>query len=287
MGLTKTELKEIANSLKVTDYSDFKAYLAMVYSQAKAKDPSYSYAQLSKDIGVGSTNAHGLITGKRPLTLKAAEKIAEALSITGLQRRYFLTLVKQRRARSENERDEAFEERLILRQKQLPNELDRRQLAFFEHWYHAAILELVRLERAESTVEWIAANLRPAIPAAKVQDSLQLLESLGYLELDEGKGRLFPTDATITTGNEVLSLALMSFHRQMLKLSLEALDNVDREERDISAITVTASPALKEQMKEELAALRKRFLQLSADDAAATEVLQVNFQLFPLVQKKG
>lgn len=285
MALTKTDLKEIARALKVTDYTDFRVYLSMVYSNAKAKDPSYSFTQLSENLGVGSSNAHGIISGKRPVTLKAAEKIAEALGLTSIQRKYFLNLVKAERAKTSLDRDEAFEERLALRQKELPSELDRRQLAFFEHWYHAAILEILRLDKAEGTVKWISENIRPELPAARVRESLSLLEELGYVKFDEHKQRLFPTDATITTGNEVLSLALMSFHRQMLKLSLEALDNVPREERDISAITITASPALKEQFKEELVALRKRFLQLSAEETSATEVLQVNLQMFPLVQK--
>jgi len=287
MTFTKADLKDIARALKATDYSDHRAFLSAVFMGAKAKDSTYSFTKLSENLGVSSTNAHALISGKRPLTLKAAEKIAEALGLIGIQRKYFLTLVKQERARNAAERDQAFEELLGLRQRELPTALDRRQLAFFEHWYHAAILEILRLGSAESTVEWIADHIRPEVPESKIKESLTLLEELGYLKFHEQHGRLYPTDATITTGNEVLSLALMSFHRQMLKLSLEALDNVAREERDISAITVTASAQLVEQFKDEIVAVRKRFLQLSAEDISATEVVQVNFQLFPLVKKKG
>lgn len=287
MTFTKADLKEIARSLKVTDFSDVRSFLSMVYAQAKAKDSGYSYTQLSDNLGVGSTNAHGIISGKRALTLKAATKIVDSLGLTGVQKKYFLTLVKQERAKTAEDRDEAFEERLALRQKELPSELDRRQLAFFEHWYHAAILEILRLDHAEGNAEWIAEHIRPEVPLSKVKESLTLLEELGYIKLDDSKQRLFPTDATITTGNEVLNLALMSFHRQMLKLSVEALDNVDRSDRDISAITITASPALREQFKDELIALRKRFLQLSHEEGVASEVLQVNLQMFPLVKKKG
>ncbi len=287
MTLSRADLKEIARGIKVTDFADFRAFLSAVYTQAKARDTGYSYTQLSEFLGVGSANAHAIISGKRPLTYKTAEKVVDALGLAGLQKKYFLSLVKQERAKTDRDRDEAFEERLALRQKDLPSELDRRQLAFFEHWYHAAILEILRLDHSQSSVEWIASNIRPELPQTKVKESLDLLQELGYLSWNDEKQRLFPTDATITTGNEVLTLALMSFHRQMLKLSLEALDNVERTERDISAITITASPALKEQMKDELVALRKRFLKLSAEETGASEVLQVNLQMFPLVKKKG
>lgn len=287
MALTKTDLRTIARSLKSTDHADFRTFLSMIYQQAKAIDPSYSYTRLSEDLGVGSTNAHGIITGKRPLTLKAAERICEALGLVGLQKKYFLALVKQERARSSKERDEAFEQRMALRQRELPTELDRRQLAFFEHWYHAAILELLRLEEAQDSAEWIAAHIRPELSIGRIKESLVLLQELGYLKQEATRQRLYPTDATITTGNEVLGLALMSFHRQMLKLSMEALDTVPREERDISAITITISPALRDQMKDEIVALRKRFLLLSAEDKEATDVVQLNIQLFPLLQRKA
>lgn len=286
MGLSKTQLREIARTLNVTDHSDYRAFLALVYAEAKARDASYSYIKLSQDLGVGSTNAHSVINGRRPLTMKAAEKMCDALHLTGVQKRYFLTLVQQERARSIADRDEVFDQRMALRQKVMPSELESRQLAFFEHWYHAAILEILRLDSAQDSVEWLVAHIRPEVPKARVRESLTLLKDLGYVQYDKGRKRLFPTDATITTGNEVLGLALTSFHRQMLKIALEAVETVPREERDISAVTLSVSPALRDQFKDEIIALRKRFLKLSAEETGASEVMQVNFQMFPLMKRK-
>lgn len=286
MSLTKAQLKEIARSLKATDHPDYRAFLALIYAEAKARDPSYSYARMSEDLGVGSTNAHSVINGRRPLTEKAAAKICVALGLTGVQKRYFLALVHQERAKSTAEREDAFAERLSLRQSILPTELDRKQLAFFEHWYHSAILELMRLENAEDSVDWIFEHLFPQVPKPQIKESLDLLSELGYLKNDPQRDRLYPTDVTITTGNEILGLAVMSFHNQMLKLAMEAVETVDRDRRDISSVTLTASPALLAQFKEEIVALRKRFLQLAAEDQNAKEVVQVNFQLFPLTRWK-
>jgi uncharacterized protein (TIGR02147 family) len=286
MGLSKTQLRDIARALKVTDHSDYRAFLALVYAEAKARDVSYSYVKLSRDLGVGSTNAHSVISGRRPLTLKAAEKVCEALHLTGVQKRYFLTLVQQERARSIADRDEAFDQRMALRQRVMPSEMESRQLAFFEHWYHAAVLEILRLESAQDSEEWLAEHIRPEVPTARVRESLALLQELGYVRYDQARRRLFPTDATITTGNEVLGLALMSFHRQMLKIAMEAVETVPREERDISAVTLSVSPALRDQFKDEIIALRKRFLKLSAEETDASEVMQVNFQMFPLMKRK-
>src|SRR4051812_42275669 len=100
MTLTKAKLKDIARTLKVTDHVDYRAYLGLVYAEAKAADPSYSYVRLSEDLGLSSTNAHSVIQRRRPLTVKAAHKICAALGLSGVQKRYLLTLVQQVRAKS-------------------------------------------------------------------------------------------------------------------------------------------------------------------------------------------
>ena len=271
----------------MTDHSDYCDFLALVFAAAKAEDPSYSYVCFSEDLGVGSANAHSMIVGRRKLTLKAAERLCEALAMTGVQKRYFLNLVEQKRAKSATERDAIFDERLELRQRLLPTELDRRQLAFFEHWYHAAILEILRLEEAKDDAVWLSNELSPTVPESKVEESLKLLTELGYLRRDDKRQRLYPTDVTITTGNEVIGLALVSYHRQMLKLAMDAIEGVAAEDRDISALTLMATPELVAQFKDEVAGLRKRFLALAAAEPHATEVVQLNMQLFSLKKRKG
>ena len=285
MALSKTKLREIVRSLNVTDHSDYCDFLALVFAAAKAEDPSYSYVRFSEDLGVGSANAQSIIVGRRKLTLKAAERLCEALTMTGVQKRYFLNLVEQKRAKSTTERDSIFDERLELRQRLLPTELDRKQLAFFEHWYHAAILEILRLKESKDDAAWLSNELSPTVPESKVEESLKLLTELGYLRRDDHRQRLYPTDVTITTGNEVIGLALVSYHRQMLKLAMDAIEGVAAEERDISALTLMATPELVAQFKEEIAGVRKRFLALAAAETHATEVVQLNMQLFPLKKK--
>lgn len=286
MALSRSKLKEIARALKVTDHSDYRTFLRLVYAEAKVVDDSYSFVRFSDDLGLGSTNAHSVIQGRRPLTVKAAERICESLGLAGLQKRYFLALVAQSRAKSTSDRDAVFQERLKLKQQVLPNEIDRRQLAFFENWYNAAILELLRLDNSSDDAQWIADHLSPAVPLAKVRESLRLLLDLGYIAIDRKLGRLFPTEATISTGNDVSGMAIHSFHRQMIKLALDAIDDVASENRDISAVTIAISKPLEEQLKEDLVALRKRYLQLAADDKHPTEIVQLNIQVFPLVKQR-
>lgn len=283
----KLSLRELAAHIVVTDYSDYRSYLSALYQAAKSQSSSYSYAQLSLELGLSSTNAFSVIQGKRDLSEKTATRISERLQHSALQKRYFLALIHQEHAKTSIEREEAFQELIEIKQRQLPNDTDRRQLAFFKHWYHAAILELLGLEHASDLPEWIAENIRPSVSVPKVKQSLELLQELKYLAFSQEKDRLIPTEVTISTGNEVERLAIFSYHRQMLDLAVQAMDTIPSEERDISAITIRVDSQLREQMKEELIALRKRFIALANENKNAEEILQVNFQLFPLSSKKG
>ncbi len=282
----KIVLKDIAIGIAVSDYPDYRSYLAALYQAAKARNSSYSYALLSLDLGLSSTNGFSVIQGKRDLSEKTATRISERLQHSAAQKKYFLALIKHEHAKTSVEREEAFQELIEIKQRQLPSDTDRRQLAFFKHWYNAAILELLGLEKASDKPEWIAEHLRPGVSVPKIKQSLDLLQELKYLAFDPKKGRLVPTEATISTGNEVERLAIFSYHRQMLELATQAMDIIPAEERDISAVTLRVSPQLREQMKEEIVALRKRFIALANESSASEEILQVNFQLFPL-SKKG
>ncbi len=285
MGFSLTRLRELATLCRITDFEDYRSYLEAVYQSVKAQSPDYSYAHFSVSLGLSSTNAHAVIAGHRNLSSKTGLRIAEALRLTESDKRYFLALIKHEHAKSSAEREEAFHERIKIARSSLSSKLDERRLRFFESWHNAAIIELLRLDGATDDPQWISENLRPSVPLPKVKQSLKLLKELGYLVLDEQKGRLFPAEVSISTGDQVERLAILSYHRQMIDLAVSAMDQINAEERDVATITIGVSSQLKEQMQNEVVALRKKFLQLAKEEASPDEILQVNIQLFPISRR--
>ena len=286
MGLKQQQLRELSAMVDVTTFANYRDYLDAIYQGAKALKENYSYVQLSDDLGLASTNGFAMIHGTRKLSEKIAIRIADKLFLSAKQKKYLLGLVRQAHAKTSDTREQGFQDQLEIAKLGLSTELDRRRLLFFEHWYHAAIIELMRIDGASDDPKWIASNLNPKVPLNQVKASLELLQDLHYLKFDAVKKRLFPTEETISTGDRVERLAIMSYHRQMLDLAVTAMDRIDEEKRDISAITVSVSESLRTQMIEELIALRKRFLQLSAAEPSPTDIVQCNMQLFSMVQSK-
>jgi uncharacterized protein (TIGR02147 family) len=212
--------------------------------------------------------------------------VAAALKLPVAQKKFLLALVAYDRAVGV-ERDTIFQEILKLKSKLLPNDLDRKQLAFFQNWYNAAILELLRLPAASDDPEWISRTLNPKVALPKVKNALSLLCELGYLAVDKSLGRLVPTDANISTGNEVAGMAIIGFHHQMLDIARHAIDDVEAELREISAVTLSVSSDLREEIKQEIIKLRKRMIQKSNEIKNPDEVVQLNFQMFPVGSTKG
>ena len=284
--MSKTLLKTIAKSIPVTHHTDYRTWLAAVYVAAKSSDSSYSYTKFSNDLELGSSNAHLIVSGKRDLTEKTGSKIIESFKLTGKQRKYFSALITYQRSRSTKDREQAFNEMMSLKSEVLPTTLSKNQLEFFADWYNAAILELLRLADASDDPQWLNKIINPKVSVPQIKRSLKLLTNLGYLKVDEKIGRLYPTEATISTGNEAYGMAMVSYHQQMLDVAKQSINDVEPSKREISATTMAITTSLRQQFKQDIISLRKRMIQLANEVEDANEIVQINMQLFPIAQTK-
>ena len=115
---------------------------------------------------------------------------------------------------------------------------------FFEylsHWYYPTIREMTARPDFHLDATWIAQELSPPIPVEDVERALEVLLRLGYIvEEEDGVRR---GDASLTTGHEVNSLAIVNYHHQMIERGAESIERIPREYRDISALTMCAQPS--------------------------------------------
>jgi uncharacterized protein (TIGR02147 family) len=286
--MSKKELRQAAEEIQPSAFLDAKEYLAGLYARAKASIEQYSYVRFTEDLGFGACNAMYLIIhGKRPLTKKGAEKIAAALGMTGVEKRYLVNLAQAHSVTKKGERAAAFDRLVELKARTVPTELDRQQLEFYNEWHHAVILELLALPDAKDDAEWIAASLTPGVTPLKVEKSLELLKKLGHIKLDPALGRHVPSNAVLSTGGEVVGMAVMRYHQQMIGLAKDALTDVDPFQRDVSAVTIAMPAGRIDELKAKIQAFRKELLALSAGAADADSILQVNVQLFPVARAAG
>ena len=193
----------------------------------------------------------------------------------------FADLVAFNQARSAAERNAAYERLSGFKRYRQAHRLDLAHAAYHSTWYLPAIRELAARRDFCSDPAWIAARLRPPIASVEARRALETLQSLGLLVPDES-GRLRQGDALVTTGAETASLHIGNYHRTMMERAAASIDEVPAKERDISSLTLCVSAGGARRLKERIARFRRELLELSELDDDPREVVQVNFQLFPL-----
>lgn len=274
--------EKVLGAVSAMSYIDYKPYLEAVYRGFKRQFGRYTYIEFAQDLGFAATNViHRIIKGKRPLTVKAAERIAEALSMGALTHRYFTTMVGYLYSNDAAARSELFNQMLQMKNQVVRSNMSRSQLSYFSEWYHPVVREMLTLKHFKPDPAWIAQKMRPHIRKDQAEKSVQLLKELGLATV-AADGRIEPTAANVTTGDEVKSIALVRYHYSVIDLARNAIPSVEPKMRDVSAVTISVSPDAVKEIKAEIQAFRKKLMAIADKAEDKSMVYQVNFQMFPL-----
>ncbi len=268
--------------LSVYAYLDYRAFLRDYYHAKKASSRAFSYRSFSKRAGVSSPNYLKLvIDGSRSLSPKMAERFAVAAGHDDEAGRYFVNLVGFNQAKSSPERAQFYAKLTGFQRYRQAHKLDIAHAAYYSDWFMPAIRELAASPHFRDDAEWIADQLVPPITPVQARRAVETLTDLGLLVRD-ASGKLTQADALLSTGPQTRGLHIAAFHRAMTQRALEAIDLVPAAERDISSLTLGVGRHGLKALKERLQAFRRELLELSALEAEPEQVIQLNFQLFPL-----
>ncbi|WP_373046773.1 TIGR02147 family protein [Vulgatibacter sp.] len=273
----------------VYDFLDYRQYLRAWYDAEKARLPAFSYRYFARKAGFASPNFLKLvIEGDRNLSLDSVDRFLEVLKLPEHEAVFFRDLVSWNQARNLAEKNLLFERVIASKRFQEWRKLDASRLEYLRHWYYPAIRELAAHPDFEADPDWIGPRLLTRISREEILRALRVLEDLGLLERDAG-GKLGRGERTLSTGVRVqgdeLKVTAKTFLRQMMEQASEALDAVPAALRDVGAITVAVKPETVAELKERIQRFRREMLERCDQDDGASEVYQVNIQLFPLTRK--
>lgn len=262
-------------------YLDYREYLRAYYAFRKA-GRGFSYRVFSRRAGLKSPNYLKLvIDGERNLSAEMAGRFAAACGLDDSGARFFEALVAFNQARTLDERNAAYGKLKRLRRYQGSHPLDRPQEMYHSRWYFPAIRELVTAQDFRPDPAWIAAKLSPPITPQEAEEAVAMLLELGLLQQDTG-GRLVQAEATVSTGPEVRSLHLSNFHRTMIEHAKGTIDRISPDQRDISSLTLCLGAGGIGRVKRAVQQFRRELLELAELEEDPRQVVQVNFQVFPL-----
>ncbi len=261
-------------------YLDYRTFLADLYKAQKRK--GLSYRAFSRRARLGAPNYLKLvIEGKRNLTAAMAQRFGEASGLQGEAAQYFCELVAFSQARTAAAKAAHHRRLLAFRRYRNAHRLDASHAEYHSAWYIPAVRELVTSRDFVEDPKWIAHRLTPAIKPTEAKQALSVLFKLGLLVRDEAGG-VRQSAAVLSTGAETSGLHIASYHAEMMKRAMAAIDLFPASERDLSALTLCVSAQGLARLKQRIQVFRRELLALSEDEDDRSQVVQVNFQLFPL-----
>ncbi len=271
---------------EVFAYLDYRRFLRDRFDLEKQRSAAFSYRYVARKVGV-RTPGHlkRIIDGERRLTDTMALRYAKVFRLSGVEERYFASLVRFNNATSTTAREAAYRELAQFRRFREFHRLEGHQADFCAHWYIPAIRELVACKGFRDDAGWIANTLRPQITQREAAAALRTLLELGLLRrTEEGLAQCSPT---VTTGAQTQWVHVIRYHRAMLERASESIDVFPAAERDLSAVTLAVPTDAIPALKARLAEFRKNLLADYEDTTNAQQIVQLNMQLFPLTARGG
>jgi uncharacterized protein (TIGR02147 family) len=269
--------------INIFEYENYRLYLHDYYEDQKKSKKYFSYRYFSKKAGINaSAFLYYVIKGKRNLTKKSIAKISTAIGHSREEYEFFENMVFFNQAKTISEKV-LYYTRIVECRKPVDIALvDKDRYDYYGKWYHSAIREIVTMVDFKEDYALIARSLVPAISAKEAQESVELLERLGFIEQD-GKGLFHQTEPLISARPDSReAFVIEKFQMEMLQMALASFDRFPRSERLSSSTTFSISKATSDLFKMKTREFRKELLEIAKLDNEPQQVIQMTINLFPL-----
>lgn len=269
--------------VSILEYSDYRSYLKDYYEWAHAQDRNFSHRMIGSKVGTSSSGWFtDVLKSRQNLTGPQLIKLTAFLKLDEKEADYFESLVQFNQSSSLDEKNRHFR-KLLAHRDIKAKVVGQEKFEYYSKWYYSAIRELLFFYDFQGDHGALAKKLNPPIRTAEAKEAIKLLESLNFIRKD-AQGRLLPFDSTLKKDSSFKSLFAVNFLKANMELGVAALEKFPKEERHISAMTLSFSENGMGKAVEEIENLRKRLLALMEEDPVPEKVYQLNLQLFPLTQ---
>jgi uncharacterized protein (TIGR02147 family) len=240
---------------------------------------------MAAKLGFTSPNFLKLVMdGERNIGKDSIPKVTKALGLNKQETEYFSYLVFFAQAKSDIDKNYYFGLIASLRSRRNVAAISEDQFEYFSEWYHPVVRELVMGKTEPLDYPALSRLVGGKVSPAKIGKSVQILLRLGLIKLDASNIYAL-SSPLLNTENELKSFAVRKYHKDVLAMARQALDDIPPAEREISHITLKISPRGFSNIKQRIQAFREEMLQLAAGDPEATDVYHVNLQLYPITKK--
>lgn len=269
---------------EIRQYIDYRKYLKDFYHAKKQLSQDYSYRVFARRAGISSPSHFKMIIDRdRNLSSKTTDQYIKGLGLGKTEAGYFELLVRYDQEKDHERKVEYFQEILKEKKKKGFSPLASEQYNFLSKWHYVAVYVMVDLEDFESDPEWMVKRLRKRVSIPNVEKAIEDLLKIGLLKYDSDM-KLVQTQGALDTPEEIIDIAIKSYHHNMIQLALNYLEEGDWLLREFNGGTLPVNKETLPLLKEKIRDFRKELNDLTANIDEVCEVYQFNIQLFPLTK---
>jgi uncharacterized protein (TIGR02147 family) len=253
-----------------TDFKSSKEFLHYDYSLKRKKNSRFSMRSYALHLGLSNGRLTEMMNGKAPITEKRALAIVAKLFLSDLQKKLFLRIVEnENQSRSDG------------RRKLNPSSSKRLHLdefALISDWEYFALMALIETSTFRSDVTWISRKLN--IGTARCEEVLGKLQRLGYVQV-QTNGSMKNNYHALSTLTDIPSTVLRKANKDCILQSLEKMDDVDVDMREISSLTLPTDVSKMKAAKTLIRKFKDDMTKL-CETENSTEIYNLNIQFVPV-----
>lgn len=275
------------NKINIYDYLDYRLFLRDFYDLEKSLDPTFSYRVFATAVDIDASLLVKILQSKRHLSDTSVNTFVAFFNFKEGKSEYFREMVAYGKAKT----PDAIRKHFETLQKMRPSRcrmLDEARYRYFQQWYYPMVRSALDVYeyRGEQDAVSLGNSCIPKLTAAQIVTSVEALLQLGLAKRNE-QGRIVPSDAHVRTQDHWLSASISEYQKTVTELGRQSIENIPKENRDISTLTMALDSSQIEKIRGILADARKSIVNVvnSMPAEQCDSVYQLNFQMFPMMKK--
>ncbi|MCB9495518.1 MAG: TIGR02147 family protein [Fibrobacteria bacterium] len=269
--------------MDVFAYTEYRSFLRDFYENRKEANPIWSYRFMAQRLDVDAGQLVKILQGKLHLPQRALQATLKLCGLEGREAAFFEEMIRFSRARSAEESSRCYERMQALRGVSA-GVVQSDQAEYYGAWHHTVIRALLGMAPFRGNWETLGSLCIPPLRPEEAKASVELLERLGIVVRD-ARDCLRLADTHITPGEGVPVETVRKFQKETLDLAKRALEEIAREEREISTITMALAESDLPLVQGWVKDLRRQIQTLSDSTPEPDRVYHLNVQLFPVARR--
>jgi uncharacterized protein (TIGR02147 family) len=271
--------------IDIYQYNNPKLALIDALNNKKELDKSFSARKWAKEMGL---NGHSLLAmilqGKRSIKVKHADFFSKWFEFNSNEERYFKTLIQFYNSKTVEEKKFVFE---VLSELNPNNNFDAIEVNQYEviaNWIHMAIMAMTQLKDFKGTEEEVFSLLGGKATLYEIRAAITRLLNLTLLAWTED-GKLKATHNYVSTSNDIKNKAAREYHKQVMDLAKEALEEVPLDRREFQSFVMAVDNDKVDMAKQMIRDFRVKLHK--AVSGNGDNIYQTNVQFFQLTENSG